>query len=184
MSILPASFPCGKRWYAVYTNIRCETRARMGLDALGLDTFLPTLDVWITKRGQRRRTRVERPLLSRYLFVAFDISKDHWSPIRSTDGVENLLCYAGMEGARIPVAVDEAAMARMFHGQRERWEHHPDIVAAAKAGDIMRIISGPFASFHAHITEVFPAEGRADAEVEIFGRWSPINIELDELERL
>jgi hypothetical protein len=39
--LIPASFPLERRWYVIYTNIKCEFRANMGLKAKGFETFLP-----------------------------------------------------------------------------------------------------------------------------------------------
>ena len=43
----PMSFQPGKRWYVVYTNVKCEFRAEKGLLAKGYDVFLPRAKRWI-----------------------------------------------------------------------------------------------------------------------------------------
>ena len=55
--VLPMSFQPGKRWYVVYTNIKCEFRAEQGLKAKGYDVFLPRAKRWI-RHARRKKERL------------------------------------------------------------------------------------------------------------------------------
>lgn len=91
---IPASFSAGASWFAIRTNIKCERRAQMGLDALGYRTYLPQCVRWVSHA--RIKTRERRPLFPRYLFVELDINREGTDGIRTTDGVEGILGNAGV----------------------------------------------------------------------------------------
>lgn len=84
-----ASYPKGKHWFCIRSNIKCEKRAQHGLEALGYRTFLPWMTKWVSHA--RVRTIVKRPLLCRYLFVELDPNKEGFGPTRAVDGVESIV---------------------------------------------------------------------------------------------
>ena len=53
-----------------------------------------------------------------------------------------------------------------------------------KAGDKVRIISGPFADFDADIIEVYPDKSKLRANVSIFGRETPVELEYKQINKL
>lgn len=135
-----------KRWYVVHTRANAEARAFDNLRRQGFEVFLP--------RHKRRRVHarrveiVERPLFPRYLFVAFDLVAAPWRSILGTFGVADLLRHGDMP-APMPADVVEAL-------QSDQDRHRFDAVDPAKlwrAGDAVRVLTGPFADligkFHA-----------------------------------
>ena len=53
-----------------------------------------------------------------------------------------------------------------------------------KPGDKVRIISGPFADFDADIIEVYPDKSKLRANVSIFGRETPVELEYKQINKL
>ena len=53
-----------------------------------------------------------------------------------------------------------------------------------KAGDKVRITSGPFADFVADIIEVYPDKSKIRANVSIFGRETPVELEYKQINKL
>jgi transcription antitermination factor NusG len=94
---IPLSYP-GATWFVVQTNIGCQNRARLGLDAAGYRTFLPFYTAWVTHA--RLKSLKRKPLLDRYLFVEVDPARQSFETIRQTDGVELIITNNG-----VPVAV-------------------------------------------------------------------------------
>lgn len=111
---IPASFRAGLNWYAIRTNIRCERRAQLGLDAIGYRTYLPQCVRWVSHA--RIKERVRRPLFSRYLFVEFDINLEGTDKIRATNGVEGILGTAGVP-MTIPGGFVLEILARELKGE-------------------------------------------------------------------
>jgi len=78
------------RWYVVQTQPHSERKASFHLVRQGFQTYLPQ---YLKRRRHARRTEtVPAPLFPRYLFVLFDIATQSWRPIRSTIGVNHLVC--------------------------------------------------------------------------------------------
>ena len=172
---LPASFPAGLAWYVVYTNINCEMRAKRGLDALGLRTYLPLLRKW--RRHARRRDKVERALFARYLFVGFDINRDAWYPIRTTHGVESILSRDGIPES-VPAAAIERLMAAEAMGRFDLTREG----AMLRPGDKVEVEGGPFGDF---VAEVATADDGKRVEIlhSLFGRLTRMKLDLVRVRR-
>jgi transcriptional antiterminator RfaH len=170
---LPISFPSGKRWYVVYTNIKCEFRAEKGLRAKGYDVFLPRAKLWI-RHARRKKERVV-PLLPRYLFVGFDINLMPWYEIRNTDGVEGVL-----SNNSIPVPIPAAAIDDLRAMQEIGVFDETTEVLRLKEGDPVRMVKGPFAG---HFCTLKSARGKKRVEVilSLFGRENVLCVPLSAL---
>mgnify|MGYP003305676633 FL=1 len=53
-----------------------------------------------------------------------------------------------------------------------------------KVDDKVRIISGPFADFVGSITEVYPDKAKLRANVSIFGRETPVELEYNQVQKV
>lgn len=168
-------------WYAVRTGIRAENRAAGSIEQIGIKTFCPMYERFVSHA--RRRVKVKRPLLSRYLFAQFDVGRDDWGKILHVDGVEYILSSSREDGGTgdlwsVPIAIPERQMARIM-----AWQEHPEIIAAAMVGDVMRIIGGPFVGHTTRLTDVWPDKFRARGNVKLFDRPTPVEFDLEQLER-
>ena len=170
---LPISFQSGKKWYVVYTNIKCEFRAEKGLIAKGYDVFLPRAKCWI-RHARQKKERVQ-PLLPRYLFVGFDINIMPWYEIRNTDGVEGVL-----SNNSIPVAVPAAAIEDLRAMEEIGVFDETTEVLRLRAGDPLRLVKGPFAG---HVCTLKSARGKKRVEVilSLFGRENVLQVPLSAL---
>lgn len=79
----------GRRWYVVQTQPHAELRASSHLRRQGFEVYLPRYSK--LRRHARKVDYVARPLFPRYLFVAFDKSRQYWHGVRSTIGVTQLV---------------------------------------------------------------------------------------------
>lgn len=182
--LIPMSFPLGGAWHVVFTNIRCEFRANMGLKAKGFETFLPYLRKRV--RHARYTTAVDRALFPRYLFVRFDIERDEWfHPIKSTDGVEDII-----RNDSIPVRIRDDELAPIIEAQKAG-EFDLTLrggkrskVFDYKPGELARISAGPFTGFNATVVASMPEKNRVEVMLEILGRASNMQLKFDALEKL
>lgn len=180
---IPASYPLGGAWHVIYTNIKCEFRANMGLKAKGFETFLP----YIRKRIRHARYTqvVDRPLFPRYLFVRFDVERDEWfHPIKSTDGVEDLI-----RNDNIPVRIRDEEMAPVLAAQRAgdfdlTLKRNQKVASDYEPGELARISDGPFTGFNATVVAAMPEKNRVEVMLEIMGRASTMRLKYDALEKL
>ena len=51
-------------------------------------------------------------------------------------------------------------------------------------GDVVRVSSGPFASFNAVVEEVDEERARLKLEVTVYGRATPVELEFGQVEKL
>lgn len=151
--ILPASFPMGNRWYAVYTHIKAEERVQKGLDSKGYRTFLPKGKRWVTHA--RVRTPKEFPLLSRYLFVENDPNFG-FSDIRDTDGVEEILSNCDIP-ISMPDGLIEEFISRQLQGEFDQVTKEP-----LSVGSKIRIMDGQYSDLFATVVEL---GGRSGGEI-------------------
>lgn len=180
MADLVCSYAGGNGWYAILTSIRRQALAMGSIAELGFKVFAPIRTVMAVQRG--RRVKVPRYPFGRYIFAEFDINRDEkWPEINRANGVEYLICTAASGRGNFikhPIRIPERQMAKVF-----KWMDHPDITAAAKVGDIMRVISGPFAGHPTTLTAVYEDRYNAVGDVELFNRMVSFTFDLDQLEK-
>lgn len=134
------------RWYCAITNPNCQRRAELELAALGFRTFTPKVRKWVTHA--RVRKAVERPLLSRYLFVHVDPEEQGFGPIRGVNGVEAMVGVRGTPSS-FPAVEVEDLLRRQLSGE---W----DEIAKGKlaVGARIRVMEGEFNDMLATVTGV------------------------------
>ncbi len=160
--------PTSMAWFLVRSKPRQESVALTHLARQGYESYLP---LFATEKLVRRKTTVvQEPMFARYLFVRLDTSGQgqSWSPIRSTVGVSELVCF----GSR-PARVDAALIATL----REReMTQQADPDALFSAGDSVRITEGAFAGLEA-IYQMNDAEGRAMVLLDLLSK--PVAMTID-----
>jgi transcription elongation factor/antiterminator RfaH len=160
--------PTSMAWFLVRSKPRQEAVALTHLARQGFESYLP---LFATEKLVRRKpTVVQEPMFARYLFVRLDTSGQgqSWSPIRSTIGVSELVCFGSW-----PARVDADLIATL----RERevaQQADPD--ALFTAGDSVRITEGAFAGLEA-IYQMNDAEGRAMVLLDLLSK--PVAMTLD-----
>jgi transcriptional antiterminator RfaH len=100
-------------WYAVHTHPREEFKALSHLRRQNYQVYLPRYTKTI--RHARKSERVIRPFFPRYLFVRLNLAVNGWRAIRSTVGVNDIVCF-GEQPAPLPAGVIEALQGRETEG--------------------------------------------------------------------
>ena len=164
--------PATSAWFLVRSKPRQESVALTHLARQGYESYLPLFAT--EKLVRRKSTVVQEPMFARYLFVRLDTSGHErgrgqsWSPIRSTVGVSELVCF----GSR-PARVDDALIATLR--ERESAQQAAPITLFAH-GDSVRITEGAFAGLEA-IYQMKDAEGRAMVLLDLLSK--PVAMTLD-----
>ena len=153
--------PATSAWFLVRSKPRQEAVALANLARQGFESYLPLFAA--EKLVRRKSTVVQEPMFARYLFVRLDTSGNgqSWSPIRSTVGVSELVCF----GSR-PARVDDALIATLR--EREATQQADPITLFAH-GDSVRITEGAFAGLEA-IYQMNDAEGRAMVLLDLLSK--------------
>ncbi len=160
--------PTSMAWFLVRSKPRQEAVAWTNLARQGYESYLPLFAT--EKLVRRKRTVVQEPMFARYLFVRLDTSGQgqSWSPIRSTVGVSELVCF-GSRPARVDAALISTLREREIAQQAA-----PDALFAA--GDSVRITEGAFAGLEA-IYQMNDAEGRAMVLLDLLSK--PVAMTID-----
>ena len=148
-------------WFLVRSKPRQEAVALTNLTRQGYESYLPMFAA--EKIVRRKQAIVQEPMFARYLFVRLDTTGQgqSWSPIRSTIGVSELVCF-GSKAAR----VDETLIAMLR--EREAWQsEQPKSLFAS--GDSVVIADGAFAGLQA-IYQMNDAEGRAMVLLDLLSK--------------
>ena len=172
-----------KRWYIVHTYSGYENKVKVNLEKrieymnMGDKIFrveVPQKTVVQMKSGKKQEK--EEKVFPGYVLVEMIMDEDSWYVVRHTSGVTK---FVG--SVKKPIPVKESEIKRILHRTSSQVEK---VELDVKAGDKVRIISGPFADFDADIIEVYPDKSKLRANVSIFGRETPVELEYNQINKL
>ena len=172
-----------KRWYIVHTYSGYENKVKVNLEKrieytnMGDKIFrieVPQKTVVQMKGGKKQEK--EEKVFPGYVLVEMIMDEDSWYVVRHTSGVTK---FVG--SVKKPIPVKESEIKRILHRTSSQVEK---VELDVKPGDKVRIISGPFADFDADIIEVYPDKSKLRANVSIFGRETPIELEYKQINKL
>ena len=172
-----------KRWYIVHTYSGYENKVKVNLEKrveymnMGDKIFrieVPQKTVVQVKSGKKQEK--EEKIFPGYVLVEMIMDEDSWYVVRHTSGVTK---FVG--SVKKPIPVRESEIKRILHRTTSQVEK---VELDVKVGDKIRIVSGPFADFDADIIEVYPDKSKLRANVSIFGRETPVELEYNQIQKL
>ena len=172
-----------KRWYIVHTYSGYENKVKVNLEKrieymnMGDKIFrveVPQKTVVQVKSGKKQEK--EEKIFPGYVLVEMIMDEDSWYVVRHTSGVSK---FVG--SVKKPIPVKESEIKRILHRTSSQVEK---VELDVKVGDKVRIITGPFADFDADIIEVYPDKSKLRANVSIFGRETPVELEYNQINKL
>jgi transcription antitermination factor NusG len=157
-------------WYAVWTNSHCEQLVHDQLLAKGFEPFLPRIDVWSRRGGERRV--VSAPLFSGYLFLRHPVmSKASYIELCRARGLVRVL---GERWDRLEVVPDsEVDGIRRVLEARLPAMPHPYL----RDGERVRILHGPLADVEGILVRTKPNKGLIVLRVALLQR--SVAVEVD-----
>jgi transcriptional antiterminator NusG len=172
-----------KRCYIVHTYSGYENKVKVNLEKrieymnMGDKIFrveVPQKTVVQVKSGKKQEK--EEKIFPGYVLVEMIMDEDSWYVVRHTSGVTK---FVG--SVKKPIPVRESEIKRILHRTSSQVEK---VELDVKVGDKIRIVSGPFADFDADIIEVYPDKSKLRANVSIFGRETPVELEYNQINKL
>src|SRR3989442_9167881 len=76
-------------WHVLWTESQCEDLVHDQVAGRGFETFLPKINVWSRRAGQRRLVR--RPMFPGYLFLRHAMDRDAYIEVRRARGLVTVL---------------------------------------------------------------------------------------------
>lgn len=181
----------GMKWYVVQTLSGKEANVKLYLDKFKKiedleeyvgEVLVPTELVTEVKQGKKsQRTRKFYPC---YVFVEarlYDetgkLNNRPWYFIRETNGV------IGMVGGDHPTALRKTEIDHIWSQvEQALGKEVPKI--QYEIGEEVKITDGPFLNLTGRIDEIDPDRGKLKVSVSIFGRFTPVELEYWQVERI
>ena len=165
------------KWYVVHTYSGYENTVSASIDKavenrglrdLITDVSIPMETVTeITENGPKT---VERKVFPGYVLVKMVLTNETWHLVRNVRGVTG---FVGSGNKAIPLTDEEIAAL----GVEKR-----EVVVGYQAGDNVKIIDGALESFIGTVEEVDVDRNKVRVVVSMFGRETPVELELDQVE--
>jgi transcriptional antiterminator NusG len=121
----------------------------------------------ITEKGPKQ---VERKVFPGYVLVKMVMTDDSWHLVHAVRGATG---FVGADGKAIPLTEDE--IIAMGVERRE-------VKVGYNVGDTVKVVDGPLSGFNGVVDELEINKNRVRVVVSMFGRETPIDLELDQVE--
>ena len=167
------------KWYVVHTFSGYENKVATNLETIVENRHL---QVWIheiriptetvVEVTDNKRKEVERKLFPGYVLVKMVMTDDSWFVVRNTRGCTG---FVGPNGKPTPLTEEEV----LALGVEKR-----EIQIDYAVGDMVQIIDGPLENFSGKVEEIDTEKNRVRVTVSMFGRETPVELELDQAQRL
>ena len=166
------------KWYVIHTYSGYENAVKTSIEKfvtgrnmedkiLRMEIPMETVTE-VTDSGSTKD--VERKVFPGYVLIKMVMTDDTWHLVRNVRGVTG---FVGSANKPIPLTEEEVLAMGM--------EKH-EIVVRYNVGDHVRIVDGPLASFTGVVEEIEPEKNRVSIMVSMFGRETPVDLELDQVE--
>ncbi len=172
--------PKVKRWYIVHTYSGHENKVKLNLErrieSMNMQDKIFRVEVpqkTVTKLKDNKRVEREENLFPGYVLVEMVMDDDSWYVVRHTPGVTK---FVGAE--KRPIPAKESEIRRIL---LKAAPAPAKVQIDLKAGENVKIISGPFADFEGTVTEVNPEKEKLKATVSIFGRETPVELAFNQV---
>lgn len=177
-----------KRWYVIHTYSGYEKKVRGDLEHR-IDTFnahdkivdikIPTEEVTEVKEGGARQTK-DVQVFPGYVLVRMEMTDETWQIVRNTPGVTG---FVGLNGVPTPLRRSEFdKIMRRVNPSESRGPLHKAV--DLEVGQVIKVINGPLKDFDGNITEVMPESGKVKVSVTIFGRETPVELDIEQIVRI
>ena len=167
------------KWYVAHTYSGYENTVAVSIERavenrnmhdLITEVSIPLETVTeITDNGPKT---VERKVFPGYVLVKMVMTDETWHLVRNIRGVTG---FVGSANKAIPLTDEEIAAL----GVEKR-----EIIVSYNVGDSVKIIDGALESFIGTVEELDMERGKVRVVVSMFGRETPVELELDQVEAI
>ncbi len=172
-----------KHWYVLHTYSGYEDSVAFNLkqriESMGMEDKIFNVLVPKEKKIKIRdgkRTTVEEKIFPGYVIVEMIVTDDSWYVVRNTPNV------TGFVGSgTIPTPIGDTEIAAL---QKRTGVEEPKYKIDVRAGDLVRIMDGPFKDYEGKISEVDEEKGKIKVLVSIFGRETPIELDFLQIKKI
>ena len=167
------------KWYVVHTYSGYENKVasniaktveNRSLQHLILDLKVPTETVIEIKDNVKKE--VERKIYPGYVLIKMELTDDSWYVVRNTRGVTG---FVGPNSKPVPLSDKEVESLGVDKKLIE---------VSFAVGDSIKVIDGPLEGFIGTVDEIDLEKSKVRVIVSMFGRETPVELELDQVEQM
>ena len=166
------------KWYVIHTYSGYENAVKTSIEKFvasrNMEDMILRMEIpmetvtEVTDSGATKE--VERKVFPGYVLIKMVMTDDTWHLVRNVRGVTGFVGSANK-----PITLTEEEVLAMGMEKHE-------IVVRYNVGDHVKIVDGPLASFTGIVEEIEPEKNRVSVMVSMFGRETPVDLELDQVE--
>ena len=167
------------RWYVVHTYSGYENKVKAniekvvenrGMQEYILEVVVPMEEQIEIKDGKKKATL--RKVFPGYVLVKMIMGDESWYIVRNTRGVTG---FVGPGSKPVPLTEEEIKTMGVE-------EFAP--VVDYSVGDNVRVVSGPLENFIGIVEEINIEKKKVRVSVSMFGRETPVELELVQIQRI
>ena len=174
---LVANMSDGAQWYVVHTYSGYENTVKATIEKYvenrGLQDLIHEISIpleTVTEITDNGPKEVERKVFPGYVLVKMVMTDECWHIVRNIRGVTGFLGSGNK-----PIPLSESDIAALGVEKRE-------IVVGYEVGDSVKITDGALESFLGTVEEIDLDRSKVRVVVSMFGRETPVELELDQVE--
>ncbi|HCC02754.1 MAG TPA: transcription termination/antitermination protein NusG, partial [Ruminococcaceae bacterium] len=167
-------------WYVVHTYSSYENKVastlmktveNRSMQDLIQEVLVPTEKVTEVKDNKTRE--VERKIFPGYVFVKMVLTNESWYVVRNIRGCTG---FVGPDNTK-PLPLSEEEVQKL--GVKKE-----NVEVSYQVGDSVNIVDGPFNGFVGTVEAIDPEKDRVRVTINMFGRETPVELELDQAEAM
>jgi len=175
-----------KKWYVIHTQTGYEGRVKANLEKrlkqipdiveFVAQIVVPTEQVAEIKGGKKKIS--QRKFFPGYVLVEMELNDKTWYFIKNTAGVTG---FVGPHSRPTPLTENEI---KNILKQSETTKAKPIPKVTFDKGEPIRVKEGPFNNFNGLVEEVNHEKGKVKVSISIFGRATPVELEMWQVEKV
>ena len=124
----------------------------------------------VTEFTDNGEKTVERKVFPGYVLVKMIMTDESWHLVHNVRGATG---FVGSDGKAVPLTEQEIL---------DLGVEHREILVGYAVGDTVRVVDGPLSGFNGVVDELETEKDRVRVVVSMFGRETPVDLSLDQVE--
>ena len=165
------------KWYVVHTYSGYENTVAAsitkGAENRQMQDLIQEVNIpeeTVVERTDNGEKEVKRKIFPGYVLVKMIMTDESWHLVRNSRGCTG---FVGAEGKPVPLTEEEILALGV---------EHREINVGFQLGDTVKVIDGPLEGFLGTVDELDPEGNSVRLIVSMFGRETPIDLDLDQVE--
>ncbi|CAN5493090.1 transcription termination/antitermination protein NusG [soil metagenome] len=178
------------KWYAVRIVSGHENKVKSyldneirleGLEELIKHVLIPLEKVFEVKNGKKKVKF--KNFLPGYILINTVLNENIKEFINKTPSIISMVGVKDKKNKKLDPTPLSPVDVRRIKGLLNEDAQNEKLDIQLNAGDPVKVVSGPFNNFNGNVLEVFPDRMKVKVMVSIFGRKTPIELELTQIEK-